>query len=286
MGNASFNSLSHGVSLRSSAGNIAASGSIGGSAIFKSPKGGKPPANRINKSGRKEGSEARVHEQAKEREKFDRIKQIEILRDSLQLFDSRVDWDTEILDTDQEIQEPTVEEIAAYCKYVTLSSKMENEIPVIALVYIERLLTKTGVLINKYNWKRFILVCLCVASKVWDDDSLENIHFPKVMREIKLVMLNKLEQAFLDLCLNYDLVVKGSEYAKYYFIMSTLAEEFRNESQMPEEKHVQQNRRKKRDDWAEFPLLAPISADQMAKLQRNAAKAEIYLKDRYELDFI
>ena len=145
MGNASFNSLSHGVSLRSSTNNIAASGSIGNSAIFKSPKGGKPPVNqktadRVHRSGRKEGSEARGQEQAKEKEKFDRIKQIEILREGLQIFDSRVDWDTEILDTDQEIQEPTVEDIAAYCKYVTLSSKMENEIPVIALVYVERLL--------------------------------------------------------------------------------------------------------------------------------------------------
>jgi hypothetical protein len=31
--------------------------------------------------------------------------------------------------------------------------------------------------------------------------------------------------------LSYDLVVKGSEYAKYYFIMRTLANELRDESQ-------------------------------------------------------
>ena len=28
--------------------------------------------------------------------------------------------------------------------------------------------------------------------------------------------------------LNYDLVVKGSEYAKYYFVMHTLADDLRN----------------------------------------------------------
>jgi hypothetical protein len=28
--------------------------------------------------------------------------------------------------------------------------------------------------------------------------------------------------------LNYDLVVKGSEYAKYYFIMRSLADELRD----------------------------------------------------------
>ena len=181
---------------------------------------------------------------------------------------------------------PSEHDIAAYCKYVTVASKMENETPVIALVYIERLLRKTGVLINKYNWKRFLLVCLCVASKVWDDDSLENIHFPKVMSDVSVTMINKLEQRFLDLFLNYDLVVKGSEYAKYYFVMRTLAEELRDEAQLPPEKQQRNARRKKRDDWAEFPLQAPISAQQMAQLQHNAAKAEIYLKERHELDVI
>jgi len=123
---------------------------------------------------------------------------------------------------------PTADDIAAYAKYVTVSSKMENEIPVIALVYVERLLKKTGILINKFNWKRFLLVCLCVASKVWDDDSLENIHFPKVMSDVSIDMINQLEKTFLDMFLNYDLVVKGSEYAKYYFIMHSLADDLRN----------------------------------------------------------
>ena len=148
----------------------------------------------------------------------------------MQYFDERLEFDSEIFNEDQEVIEPSEEDIAAYSKYVTVASKMENEIPIIALVYIERLLKKTGILVNKYNWKRFLVVCLCVASKVWDDDSLENVHFPKVMSDVTVNMINKLEQTFLDLFLNYDLVVKGSEYAKYYFIMRTLADELRDET--------------------------------------------------------
>ena len=75
---------------------------------------------------------------------------------------------------------------------------MEHEIPIIALVYIERLLLKTGILLNRYNWQRVLLVCLCLASKVWDDDSLENQHFPKVMPNVTLLEINRLEQAYLD----------------------------------------------------------------------------------------
>ena len=165
-----------------------------------------------------------------------------------------MEFDSEVFNEDLEILEPSEADIAAYSKYVTVASKMENETPIIALVYIERMLKKTGILLNKYNWKRILLVCLCVASKVWDDDSLENIHFPKVMADVSLLMINKIEQIFLDMFLNYDLVVKGSEYAKYYFIMRTLADELRDETQAPDEKNPGKKKRRKRDDWAEFPL--------------------------------
>ena len=68
-----------------------------------------------------------------------------------------------------------------------------------ALTYIERLLTKVGILMNHWNWRRILLTTLIVASKVWDDDSLENIHFPKVMHDISLKEVNSLERIFLDL---------------------------------------------------------------------------------------
>ena len=71
-------------------------------------------------------------------------------------------------------------------------------------------------------------------------------------------MINTLEQLFLDIFLNYDLVVKGSEYAKYYFVLHTLAQELRNATQLPKDKPGIVKKRK--DEWAEFPLQAPISA--------------------------
>jgi hypothetical protein len=115
------------------------------------------------------------------------------LKEHLTVFDERFDFNTEIFNEDLKILEPSANDIAAYAKYVTVASKMENETPIIALVYIERLLKKTGILINKYTWKRFMLICLCIASKVWDDDSLENIHFPKVMSDVSVTMINRLE---------------------------------------------------------------------------------------------
>jgi hypothetical protein len=127
------------------------------------------------------------------RQKYDRARQMAILRSETIYFDERFDFESWTLNEDETLYDPCDEDMAAYAKYVTVASKMENETPIIALVYMERILRMTGMLINKYNWKRILLVSLCVASKVWDDDSLENVHFPKVMSDVTLPMLNKLE---------------------------------------------------------------------------------------------
>ena len=122
---------------------------------------------------------------------------------------------------EESVQFPSEADIYEYCTYVTQSCKMENEIPVICLVYLERLIMKTGILLTAENWKRLTLISLCLGSKIWDDDSLENIHVPKVMGDVTLQMINSLEETFLSF-IDFDLVVKGSEYAKYYFILRTL----------------------------------------------------------------
>lgn len=49
------------------------------------------------------------------------------------------------------------------------------------------------------------------------------------MGDVTANMVCKLEQIFLDMFLQYDIVIKGSEYAKYYFIMHTLNEQLRSQ---------------------------------------------------------
>ena len=120
---------------------------------------------------------------------------------------------------------PSLEELYYYYKYVIISGRMEKEIPILCLVYLERFLTKTGLLMNHANWKRLSLICLLLASKIWDDDSLENVHFPQVMPDITLKEITSLEKVMLQL-LDYDLVIRGAEYAKYYFILKTFSEKF------------------------------------------------------------
>ena len=112
---------------------------------------------------------------------------------------------------------------------------------------------------NWSNWKRLTLISLILASKIWDDDSLENVHFPQVMNDISLKEITGLEKVFLQL-VNFDLVIRGSEYAKYYFILKTFAEQFN--STLP---------------------MGPLTVNQMSHLQNHTLKAESELREKYNL---
>lgn len=179
----------------------------------------------------------------------------------MRIFDQCYDFERdELMEIESEyLCDPTLEEVYYYCKYVIVSGRMEKEIPILCLVYIERFLTKTGVLMNHSNWKRLLLISLMLASKIWDDDSLENIHFPQVMPDITLKEITSLEKVFLQM-IDFDLVIRGGEYAKYYFILKTFAERFN--SSLP---------------------MGPLTVEQMSELQNNTIKAESDLREKYNI---
>lgn len=152
-----------------------------------------------------------------------------MLRFQLRIYDANYNFDADFIEGGRGetpfLGNPTLEELYYYCKYVIISGRMEKEIPILCLVYIERFLTKTGVLMNHANWKRLTLISLILASKIWDDDSLENVHFPQVLPDISLKEISSLEKVFLSL-IDFDLMIRGTEYAKYYFVLKTFADSF------------------------------------------------------------
>ena len=67
---------------------------------------------------------------------------------------------------DEFLKCPSEREIYKFCKKILIYSKMEKEIPIIALIYIEKLMMKTGLLMNELNWRRFTFITLVLGSKV------------------------------------------------------------------------------------------------------------------------
>jgi hypothetical protein len=189
----------------------------------------------------------------------------DLIRWQMRQFDLNYDFETDqVIDGVLPEENPSLEELYYFCKYVIISGRMEKEIPILCLVYIERFLTKTGILLNHLNWRRVALISLCLASKIWDDDSLENVHFPKVMPEVSLKEIASLEKIFLQF-LDFDLMIKGAEYAKYYFIMKTFAHNVPGGMNSC------------------LPPVGPLTAQKMSDLQNNTSKVETELREKYEI---
>lgn len=146
-------------------------------------------------------------------------------------------------------------DIYNFTKNALIRAKMEKEVPVVVLVYLDRWEGKTGLKMTNWTWKRLLFTCMLLASKIWDDDSYENKHFAQAFSIYSLEEINSMESAFLTL-LDFELNVKSGEYARAYFLLRTFFDP-KNRS---------------------FPLKA-LDVETVRRLQSNVANAEMCLRD-------
>lgn len=64
------------------------------------------------------------------------------------------------------IQPPDPHHIYEFCANIMIMTKMEKEVIIICLIYVERFIFNTGVLMNPRNWKRLLFTAMVIASKV------------------------------------------------------------------------------------------------------------------------
>ena len=111
-------------------------------------------------------------------------------------------------------------------------AQFSPECNIISLVYINRLMALSGIMLNSKNWRPLVLSALLLAQKVWDDKCLANVDFPIIWRNavpeadgslLNLKAINKFERKFLEL-LSYNVTVSTSLYCKYYFELRGLCE--------------------------------------------------------------
>ncbi|CAD8167010.1 unnamed protein product [Paramecium octaurelia] len=119
---------------------------------------------------------------------------------------------------------PNVDIIQNYCKNIMTTTKMEREVAIISMIYINRLLDHNqGIEINCLNWQKVLFTALVMASKIWDDESFENNNFAKVLPQFSTIQINEMEKVFLKL-IEYHLYVNSGDYAQQYFLLRTYAD--------------------------------------------------------------
>lgn len=89
---------------------------------------------------------------------------------------------------EQSVRKVQKSDIKNFIQLVMMAGKMEKEMPIIAYMYLKKLLNSKKLYLNKqrklsiYNWRNIMLVTLISASKIWDDTSLENHSFSKAIK--------------------------------------------------------------------------------------------------------
>ena len=152
---------------------------------------------------------------------------------------------------------PDPQSIFEFCANIMILTKMEKDVLIISLIYIERLIFNTGFILNSRNWRKIIFISLIIASKIWDDDSLENIHFSQIFTHLKISEINLLERIFIDF-INYKTFIKYSEYMKYYLEVKNLALKYNYNGEK----------------------IVPVSVEKMMKIQEYAYQMQKRLKKK------
>ena len=156
---------------------------------------------------------------------------------------------------------PDPQSIFEFVANIMILTKMEKEVIIISLIYIERLIFNTGFILNSRNWRKIIFIALIIASKLWDDDSLENIHFSQVFTHLKIGEINLLERTFLEL-INYKVFIKFGEYMKYYLAIKNLALRFNFNGEQ----------------------IVPVSVQKMMKIQEYAYQMQKRMRKKVSLN--
>jgi len=141
---------------------------------------------------------------------------------NIEIFDDDYNFSLNHITNKKYVPFPDPNTIFEFCANIMILTKMEKEVIIICLIYLERFIFNTGLLLTSRNWRRLIFITMVIASKIWDDDSFENNHFAQVFQHLKLQEINEMERIFCEM-IGYKIYVKVSEYFKYFFIIKSIA---------------------------------------------------------------
>ena len=93
-------------------------------------------------------------------------------------------------------------------------SKVEDSTLIIALIYIDRICKKKGIVLSKYNIHRLLSTSILIAMKYNEDIICDNLYYSKIAGVTNKELL-VLEYEFMKL-IDFDLFVSNKIYQTYY----------------------------------------------------------------------
>ncbi|KAF7723956.1 hypothetical protein EC973_001472 [Apophysomyces ossiformis] len=117
--------------------------------------------------------------------------------------------------------------------YVFTHGLLTTEHAIITLIYVERMLTRSGQKLCDVSWRLILLAAILVAVKTWDDCAVFNADFSHIFFEADLsticdsigspVHSNYIERRFLA-AIDWNVTIRSSSFAERYFTLREMEE--------------------------------------------------------------
>jgi hypothetical protein len=112
--------------------------------------------------------------------------------------------------------ERKVQEVYNFLYSIYRLTPLTTSCAIITLIYIDRLLAYKSTFSSNVSWRNLLLGIIMIACKVWYDEAIWNADFIHMTSHGSLRDLKELERHCLK-ALRFDLMIKASIYALYYF---------------------------------------------------------------------
>ena len=139
-----------------------------------------------------------------------------------EIYDDDYLFQYKVIPKKKPIQFPDPQTIFEFCANIMILCKFHKDVILLCLIYIEKLIYNTGILLTHRNWRRLIFTSMLIANKYLDEESIDNYMIVKIFPHLKLNEVNLLEEKFLEM-INFQTFVGLKEYFMSYFIIKSIA---------------------------------------------------------------
>jgi len=117
---------------------------------------------------------------------------------------------------------PSPRSIFDFCYNIMIAEDVRADVMVLCVYFVERMVFRHGLLFGSMTWRRALFGLMLISTKYWEELSIWNSDFSGHVPRADVEELQSLEMALLKL-LNFQVVVSGDIFTKYYYALRGLS---------------------------------------------------------------
>ncbi|KAL0234230.1 hypothetical protein PCE1_001267 [Barthelona sp. PCE] len=115
----------------------------------------------------------------------------------------------------------STQKVFKFVKNFLYRTRFKVEGAVALLIYLDRIISDTSLVLTRGNWKLVIFMLLVLSQKMHDDYCYDNAEYVKLYPQMSVDLMNKYERLLLRV-LHYNLSLPAFLYNKYFLHLQNL----------------------------------------------------------------